>query len=212
MNARLTVTLVSAVAIAGFGLALLFWQRDSSPTGSAETPVELINRKFIEAGEPTIPPDTDLSTPFAYPALPVESATPGPSPTPIRTFLRTQEGPGSGADVVEQFGDLRFNCAFYNGKDWVITTLGHGEDPGVIAILSCPADDAECLAGRQPASGARWAVYPFPSRSGAVIFSFHPPSTLLLSGGMCFDLFTRQFDLDRPCLDKPVPVSTAEPQ
>ncbi len=212
MNARLTVTLVSAVAIAGFGLTLLFWQRDSSPTGSAQSELDRVNAKRALNGLPTFGPgEVDLSRPNIFPTVEIPTHTPGPSPTPWAPSCGPQEGPESAMSLVERYGELRTDCGLYLGTEWLITTRGLPGKPGVIAILSCPDDDSECLAGRKPASGAQWEIFPFPYLGAVKIFAFHPPSTLLL-GGVCFDLFTRQYDLDRPCLDKPVPVPTAEPQ
>jgi hypothetical protein len=206
------------MAAAGGGIYLVASTRDAAEEREqvvAETPtptdVERLNAKLESLGEPTIPPDWDLRTPFAYPTQPGDDAALAAlgTPTPWVPSCGPQEGPGGAQDINDRYGDVRTDCHLYLGTDWLITTQGRNGEHGVIAILSCRVDDAECLAGRPPQSETAWEIYPFPREGAVKIAAFHAPDSLLMYGGVCFNISSRTYDATPFCFSTSTTTPTA---
>jgi hypothetical protein len=192
------------VAAAAIGLAvaaIVQWQRESDSTGSAETRLDKVNEKRALHGLATFAPDeVDLSRPniFLTPAE-IATQTVGPSPTPWVPACGPQEGGVDSRELIQTYGELITGCELFSNVDWLITTRGRPGEPGVIAILSCPSTDAECLAGRPPAFGTTWQIYPAPLAGAVKILLYYAPDDLVINNGgtqMCFSLRTRSYAPD----------------
>jgi hypothetical protein len=202
------------MAAAGGGIYLVASTQDGAEEREqvvAETPtptdVERLNAKLESLGEPTIPPDWDLRTPFAYPTRPGDDerlAALG-TPTPWVPSCGPQEGPGGAQDINDRYGDVRTDCHLYLDTKWVVTLNGRPGEVGAIGVLSCVAGDDECLAGGEPTIPATWQIYPLPCAGSARILAYHPPDILLMNGGICFDIRTESYNLDRSCGRLPIP-------
>jgi hypothetical protein len=193
----------AALAIA-LSVTVVWVIRARDEDAGAKTPVDIANEKLILHGEPTLPPDTDLSKPrvLTYRA----TITPDPRSTPVPTTSpRTcgpRDGPRSAAQVLAPYGEVRLDCDLI-GTQWVMTTLGdrHAGVTGVIAIYQCEETDAQCLGGGEPAVAGEWLIFIPPNVAGVTVLAFHAPSILVINNlaQICFDLSSHTYDEDPGC-------------
>lgn len=202
-----TLAAASALALAGLVIGVWLWSDRGGDSTKAQSPVDIANEKLKLHGEPTLPPDTDLSKPRVIPTI-----TPGGSITiiPATALPAKKCGPRddgkASTDVLAPYGEVRLGCALFETQ-WVITTLGETSTgtTGVIAIYSCTRTDAECLAGGEPSLSGDWAVYEPPRTGGVTVLGVVGSSTLVINNAgaqMCFDLTTHTYDTDPGCAEK----------
>ena len=177
----------------------------SGPDATAAAYLDAVNRRLAANNEPTIPPGSDLShgvpydhtavarieaTIAALPKLPPEGLTCGP--------MAERHG-----IITTNYGPIRDHCGLF-GTKWIVTTSGGADStvPGVLAVYACAADDAACLAGKEPSTPGKWQIFPSLtghavdiSPGGATIAPELKSRRLLYiqPGGYCFDLDTLEY-------------------
>jgi hypothetical protein len=168
-----------------------------APSPSA---IDLINRKLVQHGEPTIPLD---STPFAprtgasvvpgMPRTPTDALTPPTTPAPPDCGAG---GISGGNEIVATSGSVLGRCGLY-GTYLVFTTYGTSTAHGGIGVFECGANDASCRAGGYPEHPGAWSFYPGPMSGSVKVLAFHPTQDELVvdNGGLqtCFNLSTRMY-------------------
>ena len=203
MKLRVLFGLSGALILAAGG-GFVAWESRSGGKAQAPTRIDAINAKLAANGQPTLsandPRDRANSTTTAAQGAPVPPATSEATSPPPELKCGP---PGSAADIVARYGEIR-NACLRVGNAWVVTTLGDREGhSGTVAVFDCASEDTACASTGIPgALPGSWTYYAPPRAGGVTVLTFHPPSVLVLANAgdqVCFDVATRAFNVNKPC-------------
>ena len=87
----------------------------------------------------------------------------------------------TGDEIARRYGEIR-QC-FLASSTWVVTTLGIGQQPGVVALDKCAQGDVGCLDGSRDHFFADWRFYVAPHAGGVTVLGESDPGVLIVDNG-----------------------------
>lgn len=192
-----------ATLVLTIGVGAYVWHSRSGGEAQSPTLKDAINAKLVQQGIPTIP--ADVTNVFPLPTLDPTlvaraDATLAAAPTPPP--LLAQCGPQAARQqLYDQYGDG--GCIKID-TGWIFVSKGHKAAglTGVFAIFDCAGGDDACVAGKEPAMGGSWNIYPPPVHGAIKILDRPRPDFFIINAGgaeICFNSTTRSYDDNVPC-------------